>query len=93
MITDNPEYKKRLEEAVKKLNPDGAEFWKNYTLENIPGINYSIKNGLKMRKEHQKEWGFRQLGDYIWATNRELYEKLKKDGYAIVFFNPKYDIP
>ncbi len=87
------EYKKKLEEVIKKLDPDSDEFWKKYTIEEIPGIPYSIESGVKMRKDDQEKWEFTRQGDYIWVPNKELYEKLKKEGYNIVLFHQSYIIP
>ena len=92
MINLNPKYKKKLEEAVKKLNPDSDEYWETHTIEKIEGINYDIKDGVKIRRADQEKW-YWELGSYIWVTNKGLYEKLKKEDYTIIGFHPDYTIP
>ncbi|UCD85413.1 MAG: TIGR02266 family protein [Deltaproteobacteria bacterium] len=77
------------------IHPDYLEFWAKYTLEEAPGIERDISDGLFIRSTEQEKWGLPEewIGSWIYATNEGLYKEKMAEGYELVALHKKYKIP
>jgi hypothetical protein len=77
------------------LHPDKPDFWKKHTLKALPEIREDISEGLYIREEAQKEFGLPEeiRGSWMYAPNKEIYNKKIKEGYQIAGLHKESKIP
>ena len=101
MEKSTEEYLEKIKEEAEKyfiktgLHPDKPGFWEKHTIQELPEIRKDISDGLHIRKEVQKEFGIPEeiRGSWLYAPNKEVYDKKIKEGYRLAGLHMESKIP
>ena len=89
--------KKKLNQDLEQIgyHPDHPEFWQNYTLERIEGLDTSRE--IFIRVSAQKDY---RIPDeliaqkaWVYTPTQEIYQKFRDDGYELISLHPKSKTP
>ncbi len=101
MKKSSEKYLRKLKDEADKyfvktgLHPDKPDFWKKHTLKELPEIREDISDGLYIRRKAQIEFGVPEeiRGSWLYAPNKEIYDKKIKEGYQIAGLHMESKIP
>ena len=101
MTKSTEEYLRKLKDEADKyfvqtgLHPEKPDFWKKHTLKELPEIREDISDGLHIRRKVQEEFGIPEeiRGSWLYAPNKEAYDKKIKEGYQIAGLHKGSKIP
>jgi hypothetical protein len=89
--------KKKLGQDLEQIgsHPDHPEFWQNYTLKKIEGLDTSRE--IYIRVSAQKDYHIPEeliaQKAWVYTPTWDIYRRFREDGYELISLHPKSKTP